>query len=356
MVAETGAPPCPGAVADPGRARAVAYAQWRLCSRISATAERLGARGVGLVLDFPVGVHPRGFDAWDAPDDYVPGVSVGAPPDAFFPGGQSWGISAVRPDAGIADGHARLATALAHHMAPAAGLRVDHVMGLHRQFWVLDGADPAEGVYVRYPAESLWAVLSLVSHRERCRVIGEDLGTVPAATRAALARHGALATWVGQFELQARSPSPTPPRRAFASLSTHDTPTFAGWWSAADLRAGVARGYLTDDEASSLTAERAAARDAITTAAGLPRGEADPLPVLEMLLEQLGRSRADIVVAGLDDLWGETQPQNVPGTGDEVPNWRRRYAHSVDDLRATPALARPLEGLARSRPRTPGGS
>ena len=291
-----------------GAERRYAYGQWQARTQVDAIANHLAQRGAGLLLDFPVGAHPEGYDVWEAPHEYVSGVSVGAPPDDYFTAGQQWGFPPPHPDAGSADGYARLRASLAHHMAPADALRVDHVMGLHRLYWVPDGFDPRDGVYVRYPADTLWALLSESSHRHRCRVIGEDLGTVPRVARRAMARHGALGCWVGEFQLSDAAPTPRPPHRTLASLSTHDTETTTAWMRAAH----------------------------------------DPR-TLECLLGQLGASRAEIVVTALDDLWGETERQNVPGTSRDAPNWRLRHARSLDELFASSTLTAPLERLAESR-------
>src|SRR5439155_22187600 len=162
---------------------------------------------------------------------------------------------------------------------PAAALRIDHVMGLHRLFWIPDGFEPRDGVYVRYPADAQWATISAASHRHRCRVVGEDLGTVPASVRSALGRHRALRTWVGVLSLTDEEPTPRPPRRSVASLSTHDTATFTAWW--------------TDDR-------RARLRRAIRTAVGIP--DDTPRHALRRLLEVLGASPAELVLVALDDL------------------------------------------------------
>jgi 4-alpha-glucanotransferase len=180
-------------------------------------------------------------------------------------------------------------------------------MGLHRLFWIPDGFPPRDGVYVQYPADAQWAIVSLESHRHRCRVVGEDLGTVPAAVRRAMADHGVLRTWVAQFAHDGPT-MPRPPRRAMAWLSTHDTPTFAAWWPGKE-----------------------------------------PSSALTRHLDALGRSQAEVVVVTLEDLWGEREPQNVPGTASDT-NWCRRHAHTLRELEAERELSSPLASLARSRP------
>ena len=135
-----------------------------------------------------MGAHPDGYDVWRDRAQYVDGVSAGAPPDGFFPGGQTWGFPPLHPDASRVGGHAGFRAALAHHLRHAGLLRIDHVMVLHRLFWVPDGMSPEEGVYVRYPADELWAALCLEAHRHGADIVGEDLGTVPDEVRDAMRR------------------------------------------------------------------------------------------------------------------------------------------------------------------------
>jgi 4-alpha-glucanotransferase len=346
-VEKTGQPPRESSSIDAAVERRHAYGQWQARMQVAAMVQRLEARGVGLVLDLPVGTHPMGYDVWDAQHEYVPAVSVGAPPDGFFPQGQRWGFPPTRPLAGAADGFARLRACLAHHMAPAAALRIDHVMSLHRLFWVPDGFEARDGVYVRYPAEAQWAMVSAASHRHECRVIGEDLGTVPAEVRAALARHRALRTWVGQFGLTPEAPIPAPPRRCVASFSTHDTPTLTAWWTGEDIAQRLDLGLLDRAEARRAGEQREALRAAVADALGV--APIDPRRARCALLGALGATPAELTLVALDDLWGETQPQNVPGTGSEVPNWRRRHARSMHDLGRDPDFGAVLEPIARSR-------
>src|SRR5262249_39176471 len=149
-------------------------AQVLAAREIERLAAGLAAHDVGLLLDLPVGVHPSGYDVWCAPELFVPHVSVGAPPDDFFAAGQSWGFPPPHPAAPSREGHATFDASLAHQMRPAAALRVDHVMGLHRLFWIPDGIAPRDGTYVRGPGEELFAVLCAASHRLECRLVGEN--------------------------------------------------------------------------------------------------------------------------------------------------------------------------------------
>ena len=336
------------------------FAQLLARRSITEVVDGLAGSGVGLLLDLPVGVHPRGYDVWDKPELFVRGMSVGAPPDPFFEQGQSWGFPPSHPEASSAEGHAVFSRCLAHHMAPAAALRIDHVMGLHRTFWIPDGFEARDGVYVRGPRDELFAVVCAASHRYRCRVVGEDLGTVPTSVRRALARHDILGVWVAEFGFGAaanvhstaeRPVRVRPPRRSVASLSTYDTPTFAAWWCAADVEWRRRLGHL---DAAGARAERRARRAGRARAGEmLGVGGGDPVltteAVTEAALARLGASDAEVVLVALEELWGETRAQNIPGTGAEVPNWSRRHDRSLRRVCRDPAISAQLTTLARAR-------
>ena len=307
----------------------------------------LRRRPTGLLLDLPVGVHPGGFDTWRWPQLFAPEVSMGAPPDSFFAGGQDWESPPLHPDRAREQGHQYFAQCVRHHMRHAQFLRVDHVMGLHRLFWVPEGKEPADGVYVGYPAEELYAVLSLESHRHRTVVVGEDLGTVPPGVRSGMRRHGVLGTWVLQSSLRPRAAEPIAraPRHAVASLGTHDMSPFAGFLEGADIRARVETGQLDEEGARRAGAARgrlvtrlaaALESEASHTSGTAPTPVLVPAPdpgsheaaMLEGALAYLLRSEAALVLVNLEDLLLETRPQNLPGTGAEWKNWRRKIGGS----------------------------
>jgi 4-alpha-glucanotransferase len=250
----------------------------------------LRSTGVGLYLDLPLGVHRDGYDTWREQTLFAADLDVGAPPDAAFPSGQNWGTPPVLPHKSRAQGHRYLRLAFRQAMRHATMLRVDHIMGLHRQFWIPRGADVADGVYVRYPAEELYAILIVESVRARCELIGENLGIVPEFVNLAMKRHGLSGLHVEQ--LTADSPIP---EDAVASLNTHDTATFAA--------------YIT------------------------AMGHDDPQAALRAALSKLMKSAAHTVNVAVEDLWLELEPHNVPGTTSaERPNWRRPMRYSLEEL------------------------
>ena len=323
----------------------------------------------GLFLDLPLGVHPDGFDTWRWPELFVGGMSAGAPRDDFFAHGQHWDLLPLHPQRIREQGHHYFVSCLRHHMGHARYLRIDHVMSLHRLFWVPEGMVPMDGVYVAYPADELYAVLCLESHRNRTVVVGEDLGTVPPEVRPALRRHGLLRTWVLQTALRLRAVRPVEevPRHAVASLNTHDMFPFAGFLRGEDIIAGVETRQVDRED----TRRQMAARQRMVArlaellppppAAGnespLWGLEPEPTPglaepagvkLLSRALGYLANSQADLVVVNLEDLLLETRPQNVPGTGVERGNWRRKIAGSeVHAERATAILAQGLASMEK---------
>ncbi len=333
------------------------YAQWAAARQIAEVAKDAGARGVGLYLDVPVGVHPDAFDVWRHPALFARGAALGAPPDPLFADGQDWSAPAPHPEAARQDRYAYFRAGLAHQMAHATAVRLDHVMGLHRLFWIPRGGEAADGAYVRYPADELYAIVCLESHRHRTRVVGENLGTVPRYVNAALSRHGLAQLHVAQFGIApvAADPLAPVPRRAFACVNTHDTPTFAGFLAGRDIDGRVERGVLDAGRAGQEHRRRreevAALRHALGRGShgGLHEDSAD-LDLLCACLERLARSDAGVVVVSLEDLWLEPHPQNVPGTGPrEYPNWRRRARYALEGLMRIPEVTAVLGVLARHR-------
>lgn len=346
------------------------YVQWLAESQLAAAAK--AETGVGLYLDLPVGVHPEGFDVSWEPEAFVAGVSGGAPPDAFFSGGQCWGFPPLHPERIRQQGYRHVIAVLRQAMRHAAALRLDHVMGLHRMYWVPQATDARHGVYVRYPSDELYAVVALEAERSGTVVVGEDLGTVPSAVERAMARDGMLASFVVQFESTIDNPLPAVPRRTLASLGTHDLAPFAAYWEGLDISERAGRGLVDEQTASVDRRRRARWRDAVlgTLAAPPPGGPDLPSsPVgedpeergaLAGCLEYLAASPADIVMIDLEDLWLERTPQNRPGTGAQERNFQRRAARNLDEVRSDAELTALLRAVdarrqQRSVDRRPGG-
>ncbi|MFG3355028.1 4-alpha-glucanotransferase [Streptomyces sp. NPDC048001] len=337
----------------------------------AARAAREAGMGVGVVHDLAVGVHPSGADAWAQAEVFAEGMSVGAPPDAFNARGQDWGLPPWRPDALARSGFAAFRGVLRGVLRHAGGLRVDHVMGLFRLWWVPEGAPPTDGAYVRYDGEAMLAVLVLEAHRAGAVVVGEDLGTVEPGVREALAARGVLGTSVLWFERDwAGSGAPLPSGRwragCVATATTHDLPSTAARLTGGHVELRHRLGLLTEG----LEEERA--RDAADVAEWLAalRGEgllaeADGGGVgeeegIRAVYRYLAGTPASLVGVWLPDAVGDRRPQNLPGTWDQYPNWRLPVADAegrpvtLGELAASPRLHR-LIGALGPRVRRGGG-
>ena len=346
-----------GALAGPAleddRARYHLFVQWLASEQLGAAAGSARAAGRGLMLDLPIGVNGAGYDVWRERRSFAPDAAAGAPPDAFWSQGQDWGAPPPHPFGAREDRyryHDEMFRTLFRYAAVA---RIDHVIGLHRLYWVPRGATARDGVYVRYRADEWYALISIAANEAGAIVVGEDLGTVPGYVRPAMRSHGLLRTFVVQREATDAG-LPEPPVSSVATLNTHDMPTWAGFWRGDDVPLRQELGLIDDQQAAKIRSGRRAMRLALPASvpeSGLspdPDG-ADPRASLEAALERLAGGPAAIVMASLGDLLLEVDPQNVPGTGPERDNWRRRFPWTLDDLRHRREIASMLDRIDRGR-------
>jgi 4-alpha-glucanotransferase len=330
------------------------YCQWNADSQIKKLAEGFGALGMSLYLDLPLGVHPDGYDARKFQAAFAEDVSGGAPPDAFFTLGQNWGFRPIHPEYSRQTGHEYFRRVIKQLMRYCNVLRVDHVMSLHRLYWVPNGFDADQGVYVRYPEEELFAVLAIESQLEGCTVVGEDLGTVPPIVREVMDQRGVMRMYVGQFENSAES---TPPvnqvaPNMVASLNTHDTPTFYGFWQGRDQVVRRELGLLDKQGLATELEARGRTRRALVRHFGLQKG-LEEVELAEAILESwlafLAASEADCMIINLEDLWLEGSPQNVPGTSTGRPNWRRKCRLAFEEFDSDERIKRVLHRVNELR-------
>ncbi len=341
------------AAANAYEVRYHAWLQWLAAGQVAAAqaAAKDAGMGLGLYLDVAVGVRPGGADTWSAPACFAAGVSLGAPPDAFNPAGQNWALAPFDPAGLRAAGYRPFVEMLRAATAHAGLIRIDHILGVRRCFWVPE--DGAPGGYVGYPQAALLALIRLEAWRHGCVVVGEDLGSVPPGLRERLAEAGLLGCAVMQFEKDGqRFNHPSAYRPAtLASFATHDTPTLRGWWCGWDIetRHAISRGAedacQTALDARSL--ERRALARLLSDAGLLPAGidpEAPPAEASEALADAvhrlLAQASSQLVAVQLDDALSSVAQQNLPGTIDEHPNWRRRCPVEVDSLAVQPGLRR----------------
>jgi 4-alpha-glucanotransferase len=312
--------------------------------------ERLDRDGLRLGLDLAVGVHPDGYDPWSRQTLFAHGMSVGAPPDGGFPSGQDWGFSPVHPEASRREGHQYLAASIAQQVSLAGVLRVDHIMAWTRLYWIPHGFGLHEGTYVSYPADELFAILTLESHRHRCEVVGENLGTVPPEINEALPRHRIWGMYLAQFQASGDPHVAPPTARDMALVGTHDTPTFAQWLTGDDIPERVQHRLLAEEAVPEVRKERRRATRRLAKRLGRPA--TDPTALFSELMEWLGASESPLVVPWLEDLWLEEVRVNLPGTrSSERPNWQRPMRLLLDDIftnREIDALLRRLQNARTS--------
>jgi 4-alpha-glucanotransferase len=331
------------------------YVQWVAHTQLRSLAERGASAGVRLYLDLPLGVHPHSYDVWRQRDCFVPDATGGAPPDTVFTAGQNWGFAPLHPETIRHRGYDYFRAYLCHQLRHTGLLRIDHVMALHRLFWIPSGFEPRQGVYVRYAAEELYAIVCLESHRHQVDIVGENLGTVPSYVNAAMARHRLQRMYVVQYELNPKAPrvlSPVP-TQAVASVNTHDMPPFAAYWQGLDLEDRRQRGLLDQDglrrEHRHLKHLRSALEQFFHDQGRLDETPASDASLLRACLAYLSASPARVVLVNLEDLWLETEPQNRPATGPERPNWLRKTRHSLDEIQHMPQVLAILRAVNRLR-------
>ncbi|MGX9889063.1 4-alpha-glucanotransferase [Streptomyces sp. NPDC002276] len=322
-------------------------------------AAREAGMPLGVVHDLAVGVHPDGADAWAQQDHFAAGMSVGAPPDAFNSLGQDWGLPPWRPDRLADSGYAPYRRLLRALFRYAGALRIDHVMGLFRLWWVPQGGPPTEGTYVRYDAEAMLAILALEASRAGSVVIGEDLGTVEPGVREELQERGVLGTSVLWFERDwdgdGRPLAPEGWRAdCLATATTHDLPPTAARLTGEHVELRDRLGLLTrpveEERIESATdvgewlalLARLGLYEPATGGGGRPASEEEA--EIHAVHRFLLRTPARMIGVWLPDAIGDRRPQNLPGTWDQYPNWRLPIADAegrpvtLEELAASPRL------------------
>ena len=348
------------------------FLQWQADLQLGAAAAagREEGLGIGLYRDLAVGVNPNGAEAWAAPELVVPGAAIGAPPDRLSRAGQNWGLAPINPLALRRHGFAPLIAALRANMRHAGILRIDHVMSLQRLYWIPSGLPATLGAYVNYPLRDLLHLVALESHRQGCAVIGEDLGTVPEGFRETMQRANVLSYRVFIFERRGDGsfipPGDYPPLSA-ASAATHDLATLKGFWLGRDIlwRRRLQLYPDTNAQASEAEERRRDRQKLLEALAGegllVPErfgeflsanGEpAYSLELGEAILAYLARSSARLMLVQIEDVAGEAEQANLPGTTEAHPNWRRRLPSPIEEVCAGPEMARVAALVTQSRQR-----
>jgi 4-alpha-glucanotransferase len=301
-----------------------------------------------LYQDLALGAEAGGAETWSHPHLFAMAAAMGAPPDSFNRRGQNWGLPPMIPGRLRQEGY-RLFSDILRANLPAGGLlRIDHVLGLFRQFWIPRDRNPEDGAYVHYPARELLAVLALESSRRGALVIGEDLGTMVPRIRRQLAHRGVFSYRVFYFERTGAQQFLAPadyPENAVAAVTTHDLPTLAGFWEGRDIREkSELRLYPQPGDAAGDAAARDRDRGLLLQALGPGEFEGSskescPPEVRFGVLEFLARSKSALLEVRLEEIFGVRCQQNLPGTTSQYPNWRRKLPLTMEEMRQRPEAA-----------------
>jgi 4-alpha-glucanotransferase len=341
-----------------------AWLQWLADRQLAAARDAALAAGmrIGLYLDFAVGEAPGGSSTWSDREVTLPGVRVGAPPDYFNAAGQDWDLAPLSPVAMTARGGAPFRALMDDATRRAGALRIDHVMALWQLFLIPEGGTPADGAYVRFPIEAMIAALAEASQANRTVIIGEDLGNVPEGFRDVMDAARILSYRILLFERTERgfiAPGDYP-QNALVCLSTHDLPTFQGWWRGDDVTLRAEYGLIGAEAAAEQSTERQTERrelladlaDAGLLAAGQAEpGGAAPDALVAAVHRHLARTPSRLFAARLEDLVGERAPVNLPSTVHEYPNWRRKLSVPLEELSRRSLWRDVTAALRAERPR-----
>jgi 4-alpha-glucanotransferase len=320
------------AAAHRERVRFHQWIQWLLDNQLARVAAALP-----VLQDLPIGVDPNGADAWIWQDLLATDVTVGAPPDEYNTLGQNWGLPAFVPHKLRAAAYQPFRQTLQATLRHAAGLRIDHVMGLFRLFWIPRDTEPSLGAYVRYPADELLAILALESTRAKAFVIGEDLGTVETEARDQMDAHGLLSYRLLWFETE---PPSHYPARALAAVTTHDLPTIVGLWNGADLQAQHDLGLQPNTAGLEEIRQRLQDRTGLSDAAAVDE-------VVLRTHQLLAEAPSAVIMATLEDALAVAQRPNMPNTTAEWPNWSRPLPCPIEEIERHPLVQAVATALQR---------
>ncbi len=322
---------------------------------------------VGLYLDLAVGCDGSGVDVWCDKEVYVSGAAVGAPPDAMNTLGQDWGLTPINPVALKQQGYLPLVKALRSNMKYAGALRIDHILGLMRQYWVAPGMKADEGVYITFPLEDILRIIALESRREECVVIGEDLGTVPDGFGEIMAAAGLLSYKVLFFERWDSGFFMRPdlyPAQSMVTVSTHDLPTLTGWWTGRDLQWRQKLGLYPNEEMghqerSSRIEDRhllVSALDDLNVIDMTKAPEQSPAKMnteLSVAVQKyMAQAPSHIQLIPLEDTLEIVEQVNIPGTIDQHPNWRQKLPVALEAFFQQDSVSAIANAMQQARPKS----
>jgi 4-alpha-glucanotransferase len=329
------------------------FLQWLARESLNAVQAQATGSGmsIGLIGDLAVGVTPGGSDAWGMPGAMLRGLTIGAPPDPLGPLGQNWSITSFSPDGLRATGYAPWIAMVRSAMRASGGLRIDHAFGLARLWVIPDGGTSADGAYLDFPFEDLVRLATLEAHRANCLLIAEDLGTSPHGFTQAISERqmlGMRVLWFERAEDHGFIGAQDYPASAVAMTGTHDTQTVAGWWSGRDLDWAEELGRLPEGM-DRLQAEEIRAWDRGLLWSTIGEGDrpapSETGPVVDAAIAHVAATPAVLAIIPLEDLLGEVEQPNLPGTTTGHPNWQRRLEAPLETLLAAPDVRRRIDIL-----------
>jgi 4-alpha-glucanotransferase len=344
------------------------FLQWIAHTQLKMVSERTKEKGmaIGLYLDLAVGCDGAGVDVWSDKNLYVAGASIGAPPDGMNLLGQNWGLTPLSPVELQKQGYQPLAKALRSNMQYAGALRIDHILGLMRQYWVAPGLDAKDGVYISFPLDDILRIIALESCRNNCVVIGEDLGNVPEGFSAVIQNAGLLSFKVMFFERWESGLFKRPdqfPSQSIVTIATHDTPTLTGWWQGRDLEWRQQLDLYPDEAAGH------ADRDARHTERENLMAALEDLDVIDMdnapqkspakmntelsmaVQKYLAAADSHIQLIPLEDMLEMPEQVNIPGTIDQHPNWLQKLPVLLEDFWQVASVQKIAEVMQNERPK-----
>ncbi|MCQ2914452.1 MAG: 4-alpha-glucanotransferase [Alphaproteobacteria bacterium] len=318
---------------------------------------------IGIYQDLAVGVASESAETWGAQDLFMSDLSIGSPPDMFNANGQSWGVAPMNPEQMKAEGYASYRKILSTNMKRAGAVRIDHVMGIARLFCI---PSEAPGAYILYPFSDIVGIIALESHRNKCLVIGEDLGVVPSFFREALSQAGILSFRVCRYEKtpDGRYVSPMDyPKSALVAAGTHDMPTLVGYWLADDIKISATFGTLTDEKIQNALHDRLNDRKALVEALSRQglwfvnqkdfeeqiNGNKLPNKFIEAVYTYLSKAPSQVFLVQLEDILGQREQMNMPGTTLEYPNWRFKLPKTLEELENDESMEKICSILKSSR-------
>lgn len=338
------------------------FAQWLARESLDAAQSAATDAGmkIGLISDLAVGMDSGGSHGWSKRDELLQGLSVGAPPDPLGPHGQDWGLTTFSPAALRANAFEPLIATLRANIDLCGGIRIDHALGLNRLWVIPHGGSAADGAYLRYPLEDMLRVLALESRRARAVVIGEDLGTIPDGLRDRLEQRevlGMRVLWFERDHIGRYIPPDRWQRQAVAMTGTHDLFTAAGWWSGRDLdwawQLGRAAEHRSEaQDRARRDEERGELWSALResgSAEGDPPPPDEPARAVDAVTKHVASTPSVLALYPLEDVLGQREQPNLPGTTDEHPNWRRRMPEETSALLEGEEVARRIEAINERR-------